>query len=705
MKNIINARNLFYPFLAFLLGLTVARGLFGGKVDIIVITLLLIITVGVLLVLNKKFKLLATLLLLFLLGNGLFFIGENIATPPKYSGQVSIVGRVKDGIVEGDYNSYTVILDDVKIDGKKGKNVKLTLKNCSETPHAGEIIAYEGELTPIKLFQLGKLNSYDYRKNVKYNSEVYWEDVISITEGKVKFDEWVRLKVHDIIYSNMSERNAGIAYAVLFGDSNGVDYQTKTAYKEAGIIHILTVSGLHIGFLIAFIYFILELLKANKYVRFVITTIFIIFYSYLCGWTPAVLRAGIMAIVSMVAGLIGKQYDGLSGLGFAGFVICLTRPLMSQDVGFLMSFFCVMSIFMVGKIILSFLNKFLPFCISSLIAISVSAQIGVTPFLATFGTQINLLSFIVNLSVIPIFSIVYPLLFTLIVLAIILPFMGKLLVVVDFSFKMINSIVAFFAWAKLSVWASSAYFGVIAILFLIIFGASEYVMIENIKKISILALSSILFATMLGCYSLPQKNNPKIAFINSNSQYSLVLTLASGENVVIGNNSLLEIYKNQYQTGKYNIYISPTGRLSGGEIEKLSRFGINEFISFSSQIESENVRKIEKNVVAEIKTKQDMFSISYLEYQNQYLGMLLNFCNKSIFLANKCDFSYNLVRLQYFYAQQPDVIITDHEDDFSLCDSLVISSTSDIRGDYNYQRDGNLMLTFKGDKITVRGID
>ncbi len=705
MKKVINARNIFYPFLAFLFGLSIARKLFGGQIDVIVITLLVILVVGVCLVMCKKVKYFVALLLLFLLGSGIYFSCERLWTPRTYISQVSIVGRIKEGVTEGEYNNYTVILDDVKIDGKSGKNIKLTIKNCEQTPKAGDIITFEGEIFPNKLFQLGKFNSSDVRENVKYKAEVNWGSIVTIDEGNLKLDERIRLRLRDIIFANMNERNGGIAYAVLFGDKTGVDGLIEEAYRDAGIIHVLTVSGLHVSFLIALLFGILKLFKVNKYVRFAIVTVFIAFYGYLCGFTPAVLRAGIMAVILMVAGLLGRKYDGLNSLGLAGFVICLTRPLMALDVGFLMSFFCVMTIYMLGPVLRRLFNKFLPHGISSLIAISISAQIGVLPFLATFGTELNLLAFAVNLIVVPIFSIIYPLLFVFSLLAAILPFLGKLLVIVNLLFSAINRIVMFFARTSLLLPVGISYYGFTLLVFLAIFGASQYFMIEDIKKFTILSLSSLVFATVLGCYSLPQKNGPRIAYINAGSDYSLVLTTSDGTNMIVGDNYLLSSYRIEYRTGKFDIFISSSGMLSGNEIDDLSAMGISKFITYSSQSESSKVTKVKTNTLFDIGTGDDKVSMAYLENDGEYLGLELIFCNKTIFLVNKSTFSYNSICEQYFRQKEPDIVFTDHEEDFTTSWATIISNTSDVSGNYNYQRNGDLLLTFKNEKMIVRGLD
>ncbi|MBQ8444627.1 MAG: ComEC/Rec2 family competence protein, partial [Clostridia bacterium] len=386
-----NFRFLFYPFLIFLLGLNVVRYIFNGEIEYIIICGVLIGLLVTYCIIRKHFKQMIVLLICFVVGCGWYFVGVSLSFNQQvYVGKVAVVGRVTDSISEEKY-SYTIILDDVKINGESGDNISVRVTNCYDLPQVGSFISFESELENVHAFTLGNFNTSCYRSGVRYYADCNFKYAV-VTEGYQLFDEQVRLRVKGMLEQNMSYENAQTAYASLFGDKNNLDGDVYANYNGAGILHILTVSGLHISFLISLIFGLLELCRVNKYVNFVVTTVFIIFYAYLCNWTPSVLRAGIMGIVFMLSKLLHRKYDSLNALGLAGFIICLTRPLSGLDVGFLMSVFCVIGINMVMPIIKRALIKILPKGMSEALAISIAAQIGIFPIVCLIGGGFNVLS-------------------------------------------------------------------------------------------------------------------------------------------------------------------------------------------------------------------------------------------------------------------------------------------------------------------------
>jgi len=91
--------------------------------------------------------------------------------------------------------------------------------------------------------------------------------------------------------------------------------------------------------LITLLGFLLKKIRVRGFLNFLICFVFLGVYVYLCGFTPSVLRAGVMGLVLLATKLSGKCYDGLNSLGLSGIVILLISPLFALDVGFQMSFF------------------------------------------------------------------------------------------------------------------------------------------------------------------------------------------------------------------------------------------------------------------------------------------------------------------------------------------------------------------------------
>ena len=209
------------------------------------------------------------------------------------------------------------MLDDCFIGEEKAKNIVLSVrKDVDIEIKNGDILSFNSYVNKVHLFELGKFNTYYLRNKTAYESSVNSSN-LTVTSGNIKFDEKVRAKLKEVLYSNMSEEGVGIAFAALTGDKSSLDDEVKNNFRKSGIIHLLTVSGLHITFLIALLSFVLKKCKVNKYVNFALIFAFLGFYCYICGFTPSVLRASIMGLILILAPIFGKEYDRLTTLSMA----------------------------------------------------------------------------------------------------------------------------------------------------------------------------------------------------------------------------------------------------------------------------------------------------------------------------------------------------------------------------------------------------
>ena len=703
----INFRLIFYPFIAFMFGIIVAKGLFSGKIDVIVTSVFVFAIVGGFFIFKKSIKPFIVILAFFLIGNGFYFLGESTFNVKNYQGKVAVVGRITDDIQTYSYEKQ-VILDNVTINGEKSNNLRLIISNCAKELKVGDKVAFETEVVKSKPFTLKQFNSKDYRLGVRYNAEVDFDNIV-FSSGFQKVDEIIRQDVKNLIYQNMSEENAGIAYAVMFGDKSDLDGEIYTSYQESGIIHVLTVSGLHVGFLVSLFYGFLKKCRVNKIVNLIISTLVIVLYAYLCGFSPSVVRAGIMANCMMFAKVIQRKYDSLNALGLAGFVLCVIKPLTALDIGFLMSFFCVFAILMLNPAITKFLSKILPKGIASLIALSTSAQLGILPFVAAMGGSINLISFAVNLIIVPAFAVLYPFLFLVSMFGTFMPFIGVLLKAVDFIFMIINKIAIFFGHAGLTIPLSPMGFALTVIFFFILFFIGRYFMLNSLKKFSLFTGSFILLVFALCLYALPINSNlTSISYLNSYGQGSVIITSKSGQTAVVGENGLLGRYQSEYHNDHFDTYFS-FRQLADEEVSDFAPLGFKNFITCANVVDEGggNCDVVETNknfVIGDIQ-------FSYLTaYDNnsdsqKLLGIIIKVDNHSIFVAYENNLSYNLFE-NAFEEYSPEIVVAGDMDNLALNNDYICITQNQVKGsDINYQNKGNLQVSFNGKNWIERGLD
>ena len=127
---------------------------------------------------------------------------------------------------------------------------------------------------------------------------------------------------------------AGFLTAVLTGDRGGISEKADTALAEAGLNHILAVSGMHCGFLMALAGFLLQSRKLQALLGIPLLA----FYAALTGGSPSVLRACIMLSLPLLAILARRENDGPTSLLAALFLILLANPFAAASVGLQLSF-------------------------------------------------------------------------------------------------------------------------------------------------------------------------------------------------------------------------------------------------------------------------------------------------------------------------------------------------------------------------------
>lgn len=154
----------------------------------------------------------------------------------------------------------------------------------------------------------------------------------------------LRTKAGTALDNMYSEENAGILKAMLLGDKTYLSEETELLYKNAGIYHILAISGLHISLIAAGLMF---LFRKPRHSLIIIALLFS--YALFTGLSPSVVRAVIMMSVLLIGRLIGRRYDLISSLSFSAFLILVINPMYLRDCGFLYSYCSVLGIALFGR--------------------------------------------------------------------------------------------------------------------------------------------------------------------------------------------------------------------------------------------------------------------------------------------------------------------------------------------------------------------
>lgn len=400
--------------------------------------------------------------------------------------------------IEKVYN-YSLLLEDIKI--INSDNSVVTLESGGYLNISSTTRFDEGDKISV-LCKLSKKNVNienisSYLNNNAYSITVSGTSSIEII-GKYKGDiaSSIRLYVKNILFDNMNEDNAGVCFAMLFGKKSFVKEEISDAFSASGISHILAVSGLHVGVLVSAIYFVLKkIFRSNKWLKIVILGLFLLAYSYICDFTPSVVRASIMSIVLMISSEFGYRYDGLNSLSLAGVIILLFSPLSLFDVGFQLSFLCVFAIISMSPFVTKLLLKIkCPQVLASGLAISISTNIVILPVCVNMFNKVSIISVIANIIVIPLFSFCFILLFACILIVSILKFMSFILIVPETVLHGLKVVANFFASIP------NAYMVLFNVSYLVLFGVvllSFFIHFLMINKKFKAVLCSGLMALMI----------------------------------------------------------------------------------------------------------------------------------------------------------------------------------------------------------------
>ncbi len=200
--------------------------------------------------------------------------------------------------------------------------------------------------------------------------------------------------------------------SVLFGDKSHLSKELKDAFTGAGISHIMSVSGLHMSIWVFGLYTLLKKLSFSEKRAGLTAIVFSLIVVCLSSFSVSVIRAAIMTGVYLSAELFGRKADALNSLGLAVLILCAVNPFVVCDVSFLLSVFATLGIVASSKDCNRLLSKLddrgrggrLIRYFLDIVLISVIANIFVFPVTAGFFGSVSLLSWLSNLTVIPVLT-------------------------------------------------------------------------------------------------------------------------------------------------------------------------------------------------------------------------------------------------------------------------------------------------------------
>lgn len=161
----------------------------------------------------------------------------------------------------------------------------------------------------------------------------------------------IRKTVTNRILDGLPNDYGGIGIGMLTGDKSYISDETMGYIKGAGVAPVFAVSGMHLSVWVMGLYAVLEELKVRKKINSSIGIGFTLFFMAVTGLTPSVCRAGIMLIMILIGNLFHRKADPINSLGFAALLLGIINPLITADIGFLLSFSSTLGIIAVNPLL------------------------------------------------------------------------------------------------------------------------------------------------------------------------------------------------------------------------------------------------------------------------------------------------------------------------------------------------------------------
>jgi competence protein ComEC len=332
----------------------------------------------------------------------------------------TIVFRVREVLKPSAYHDKYVI-DVLGVDAKHviGKSLLNVDKDSIKQPLKVDNV-FVARTQFNELYSPLNPNQFDYKnylkkQNIYYQLYLNDSELLTVSNNKhtifgyaAKLREHIQSKLKD---HNFSHDEYAIINALLLGQRQDVSKEVYESYSQAGAIHILAVSGLHVGIVLLLLNYLLkplEFLKRGKYLKISIIVVLLWCFAIVAGLSASVTRAVTMFTIIAIAMHYKRPTNIYNTLAISVFVLLLFKPSFLFDVGFQMSYLAVLAIVMFQPLLFKLYQpkyKTVSF-LWNIFTVTLAAQFGVIPISLYYFHQFPGLFFISNLAIIPFLGII-----------------------------------------------------------------------------------------------------------------------------------------------------------------------------------------------------------------------------------------------------------------------------------------------------------
>jgi len=245
----------------------------------------------------------------------------------------------------------------------KDEKVLLLAQNFSFSPD--EVICFETLFSRINNNgNPGEFDSEHYygAKGINYIAFLNEKDNVSrLRKAPTSYMNYIdnKRKENELVFdAYLAPKEASIAKALVLGLKSDLDVEVKMNFSNSGAMHLLAVSGLHVGIIYVLLLWFFKQFSfvISRKTALICVVVILWGYALLAGFTPSIIRATFLFSVLSIATLLSKQSNSINSLFFSAFVILLINPFFLFDIGFQLSYLAMIGILVLSKPIASLLN-------------------------------------------------------------------------------------------------------------------------------------------------------------------------------------------------------------------------------------------------------------------------------------------------------------------------------------------------------------
>lgn len=390
---------------------------------------------------------------------------------------------------------------------------------------------------------------------------------------------------------------------LVLGERSNISKEVKENFVNAGVAHIIAVSGLNVAYVIIILWGVLIFVPVRYSYKVTVMLIFIVFYMNLTGNSPSIIRATIMASVFLLSQVIERKPNPYNIISFAALVILVIDPRQLFDAGFILSFTAILSIVIIYPGLEKLINKIKWYrelntekfggkIIKWTVALfmgTLAAQLGTLPITAMMFKKISIISLAANLFAIPLSNLTLGIGFVMIIASVFSSWLASVFGALN-SFLLFIQLVMIDTCAKLDYAFVETYF-VDWMLFIFYYAvlALAFTITRFNYKTRLVVIVLIFMNFFIWKSVSDETNQAEITYLDVGGSNSTLIKMPEGTSILINSGSS----GSKYYSAERNIipYLKSKG-ISRLDLLVINNLNYNEFRNLKFLVEHFNVNKI-----------------------------------------------------------------------------------------------------------------